>query len=181
MEYRDETIENEDFYQMYLDDLSEIVPCAEAEREILLSKMIQGDESSKKRLIEGHLKTVCDMASDYMESLVPAGDLIQEANMALMLAVESYVEGDFLSHLRQHVCSALEAAVADQKREDETNEEIAAKVNVLQEVSRVMAKELGREATVEELAEKMKMTPEEIRDIMKMTLDAISAIGGEIE
>ena len=51
MEYRDETIENEDFYQMYLDDLSEIVPCAEAEREILLSKVIQGDESSKKRLI----------------------------------------------------------------------------------------------------------------------------------
>ena len=71
--------------------------------------------------------------------------------------------------------------MAEQKREDETNEEITAKVNVLQEVSRVMAKELGREATVEELAEKMKMTSEEIRDIMKMTLDAISAIGGEIE
>ena len=44
-----------------------------------------------------------------------------------------------------------------------------------------MEKELGREATVEELAEKMKMTPEEIKDIMKMTLDAISTIGGEIE
>ena len=41
--------------------------------------------------------------------------------------------------------------------------------------------EITREATVEELAEKMKMTPEEIKDIMKMTLDAISTIGGEIE
>ena len=51
---------------------------------------------------------------------------------------------------------------------------MAARVNVLQEVSRVMAKELGREATVEELAAKMKMTEDEIRDIMKVTLDAVN-------
>ena len=174
MDYRDETIEKEDFYQMYLDDLSEITPCTEAEREELLEKLLLGEEAAKKRLIEGHLQAVLEMASDYMEGPLPAGDLIQEANVALMLAADSYEGGDFLSHLRAQVEEALKLALEEQKREEETSEEITARV-------KVMAKELGREATVEELAEKMKMTPEEIKDIMKMTLDAISTIGGEIE
>ena len=147
----------------------------------MLEKLLLGEEAAKKRLIEGHLQAVLEMASDYMEGPLPAGDLIQEANVALMLAADSYEGGDFLSHLRAQVEEALKLALEEQKREEETSEEITARVNVLQEVSKVMAKELGREATVEELAEKMKMTPEEIKDIMKMTLDAISTIGGEIE
>ena len=166
---------------MYLDDLSEIYALYRGRTGNMLTKMLQGEEAAKKRLIEGHLKAVLEMASDYMEGPLPAGDLIQEANVALMLAADSYEGGDFLSHLRTQVEAALKLALEEQKREEETSEEITARVNVLQEVSKVMAKELGREATVEELAEKMKMTPEEIKDIMKMTLDAISTIGGEIE
>ena len=54
---------------------------------------------------------------------------------------------------------------------------MAARVNVLQTVSQVMAKELGREATVTELAEKMKMTEDEVKDIMKLALDAITVNG----
>lgn len=54
---------------------------------------------------------------------------------------------------------------------------MAARVNVLQTVSQVMAKELGREATVDELAEKMKMTPDEIKEIMKLALDALTVNG----
>ena len=54
---------------------------------------------------------------------------------------------------------------------------MAARVNVLQTVSQVMAKELGREATVAELAEKMKMTEDEVKDIMKLALDAITVKG----
>ena len=67
---------------------------------------------------------------------------------------------------------AVEAALLEQRSEAEIEETMAARVNVLQTVSQVMAKELGREATVEELAEKMKMTPDEIKDIMKLALDA---------
>ena len=47
-------------------------------------------------------------------------------------------------------------------------------MNVLKDISQQMAEELGREATVEELARKMKMTEDEIKDIMKLTLDAMS-------
>lgn len=52
-------------------------------------------------------------------------------------------------------------------------EEMLARVNVLQEVSKHMAEELGREASLKELAERMKMTEEDVREIMKMTMDAL--------
>ena len=69
---------------------------------------------------------------------------------------------------------ALDAIVEEQKDEKEVGEELAARVNVLQTVSQVLLKELGREATLSELAEKMKMTEDEIRDIMKLALDAVN-------
>lgn len=75
--------------------------------------------------------------------------------------------------LEKRVRESLQAAVDEQQRESEIEENVTARVNVLQEVSRVMAGELGREATVDELAQKMKMTADEIRDIMKITLDAV--------
>ena len=64
-----------------------------------------------------------------------------------------------------------------QREEMDIEEEMAARVNVLKDISAGMARELGREATVTELAERMKMTEEEIRDIMKLTLDAMSVSG----
>ena len=68
----------------------------------------------------------------------------------------------------------IRAALEEQGLETKVEEEMLARVNVLKEVSKRMAEELGREATVAELAEKMKMTEDEIRDIMKLTLDAMS-------
>lgn len=94
--------------------------------------------------------------------------------MALLLALDVYEEGDFRGQVRTLAAERLEAAIEAQQREKQAEEEVAARVNVLKDISRMMAEELGREATVEELAEKMKMTAEEIKDIMKITLDAMS-------
>lgn len=181
MEYREELIENEDFFQMYLEDVKGIVPCTGAERELLLTKAGRGDAAAKKRLVEGHLRAALETAGEYVNRGLPAGDLVQEANMALLLAVEKFQEGDFLSFADGEIRRAVEAALEGQKREAQAGEEAAARANVLQEVSKVMAEELGREATLEELAERMKMTKGEVRDIMKMTMDAISILGNGVE
>ena len=181
MKYRNETMEQEDFYQMYLDDLEEVIPCTEAERHALLPRAAAGDETAKKRLVEGHLKMALELAAGYMGGALSPGDAVQEANLALLAAVNGYAGGDFLDAVRKEIKDSLQKAMEDQKREQETGEEAAARANVLQEVSRIMAEELGREANVEELAERMKMTPEEIKDIMKMTMDAVSAVSRTVE
>lgn len=98
--------------------------------------------------------------------------------MALTAAAAAYDGSQqWQEFLAQEIHQAVEAALEEQKTEAEIEENMTARVNVLQTVSQVMAKELGREATVAELAEKMKMTEDEVKDIMKLALDAITVNG----
>lgn len=164
----------DDFYQMYLEELEAVAEAGPEEEQSLLERLAAGDVSARERLIEGNLKRVLEYAKEYDGRGLPMGDLVQEGNMALTALAMEYESGAFQELLRERVRACIEAALEEQRMEAEIEENVAARVNVLQEVSRVMAKELGREATVEELAAKMKMTEDEIRDIMKVTLDAVN-------
>lgn len=168
---------NEEYYQMYLDELKEIKPCTDKERETLLEKAALGDEAAKARLIEGHLIYALAVAKDYRDQGLDMSDLVQEAGLALTMAVSEYQGGNFLEIAGQKMKAVLQAALKEQKTEHEIGEAMAARVNVLQEISAKMAEELGREATVEELAQRMQTTSEEIKDIMKLAVDALSADG----
>lgn len=176
MERKEEDMQ-EDIYQIYLSELESIETCSPDELEKLLKAASGQDKEAKRRLIEGHLKRVLLLAAEYAQRGLPMGDLIQEANMELAAFVGEYQGGEFLETLDQRIRLKLEEALEAQNQELKIEEEVAARVNVLQTVSQSMAEELGREATVEELAEKMKMTADEIRNIMKLALDALSVEG----
>ena len=165
---------HDDVYQMYLEEVKRIPACSPKEEQELLLRVKAGDRGARERLLEGMLNFVIELAGRYRNRGLGAGDLVQEANMALLLALDVYEEGDFREQVKALAAERLEAAIEAQQREKQTEEEVAARVNVLKDISKMMAEELGREATVEELAEKMKMTAEEIKDIMKVTLDAMS-------
>lgn len=165
---------HDDIYQMYLEEVAAIPACTPEEETLLLSLIAAGDEAAKKRLTEGSLGVIVELARGFANRGLPMGDLIQEASMALLMVVNQYQGGDFRAQLEAGANQALTAAVEKQQRESRVEEELLARVNVLKNISGQMAEELGREATVEELAQKMKMTAEEIRDLMKLTLDAMS-------
>ncbi len=101
-------------------------------------------------------------------------DLIQEASLELMMLADEGFEGSFEKLLESRIRVRMEEIINDQKKEADIEEEMLARVNVLQEVSKSMAEELGREAKLSELAERMKMTEDEVREIMKVTMDALS-------
>ena len=169
---------HDDFYQMYLEELEALTEVGAEEEKNLLARLYGGDGDAGKRLIEGNLKKALALAKEYDGKGLPMNDLVQEANMALTALVMELGDGEnpemeFEELLEKRVRESLQAAVDEQQRESEIEENVTARVNVLQEVSRVMAGELGREATVDELARKMKMTADEIRDIMKITLDPV--------
>lgn len=164
----------DDVYQLYMDEIAEICPL-EAEEELrLLERLKSGDTTVRSRLMEGYLPFLAETAKTYADQGLPIGDLIQEANMALIMAVDQYEDGDFKSQVQALAVERIQAALSEQKLEKEVEEEVLARINVLKEVSKRMAEELGREATVTELAQKMKMTEDEIKEIMKQTLDAMS-------
>lgn len=81
-----------------------------------------------------------------------------------------------MAQTKDRILAHIQAVIREQKQERETGEALAARVNVLQELSARMAGELGREATVEELAERMQTTSEEIKGMMKLAVDALRVI-----
>ncbi len=97
--------------------------------------------------------------------------------MALVLAAAEFEDGVFEDFVRERVKDALLAAVEEQSLEEETAKKMLDRVNKLEDVSQEMARELGREATVAELAGRMEMTCDEVKEIMKLTLDAMSVVG----
>ena len=101
-------------------------------------------------------------------------DLIQEASLELMMLADEGFEGSFEKLLESRIRVRMEEIINDQKKETDIEEEMLARVNVLQEVSKSRAEERGREAKLSELAERMKMTEDEVREIMKVTMDALS-------
>lgn len=169
---------HDNFYQMYLDEMGEITPCTGEEQLELIADLRGGNQEAKKRLVEGNLRAALEYAREYDGKGVLLSDLVQEANMALLMAVEEYAkaggETGFDSYVGQRIKKALELAVEEEQSADQTGEELAARVNVLSQIAQTLAAELGREATVEELADKMKMSVDEIQGIMKMAMDAVS-------
>lgn len=164
----------EDIYRVYMEEIAAIPPCSEEENEKLLGEIRNGNKAARERLIEGNLKNALFFVQDYINKGVPMADLIQEASLELMMLADEGFEGSFEKLLESRIRVRMEEIINDQKKEADIEEEMLARVNVLQEVSKSMAEELGREAKLSELAERMKMTEDEVREIMKVTMDALS-------
>ena len=169
-----EELNPEDIYRVYMEEIAAIPPCSEEENEKLLGEIRSGNKAARERLIEGNLKNALFFVQDYINKGVPMADLIQEASMELMMLADEGFEGSFEKLLESRIRVRMEEIINDQKKETDIEEEMLARVNVLQEVSKSMAEELGREAKLSELAERMKMTEDEVREIMKVTMDAPS-------
>ena len=169
-----EELNPEDIYRVYMEEIAAIPPCSEEENEKLLGEIRSGNKAARERLIEGNLKNALFFVQDYINKGVPMADLIQEASMELMMLADEGFEGSFEKLLESRIRVRMEEIINDQKKETDIEEEMLARVNVLQEVSKSMAEERGREAKLSELAERMKMTEDEVREIMKVTMDALS-------
>lgn len=169
-----EELNPEDIYRVYMEEIAAIPPCSEEENEKLLGEIRSGNKAARERLIEGNLKSALFFVQDYINKGVPMADLIQEASMELMMLADEGFEGSFEKLLESRIRVRMEEIINVQKKETDIEEEMLARVNVLQEVSKSMAEELGREAKLSELAERMKMTEDEVREIMKVTMDALS-------
>ena len=174
-------MESNTFYDIYLEELKNLPQGTPEEDAALLKKLAEGDKTAVSRLTELRLAKTVQIAEEYHDQGLPAGDLVQEANMALLLFAGEYEGGDFDAQMEKKVRAALEDALQIQNRELKVEEEMAARVNVLKDISASMARELGREATLAELAERMKMSEDEIRDIMKLTMDAMKVSGQAAE
>ena len=167
----------DDPVRMYLKEIGK-VELLDSDREIeLAEKMANGDEEAKNILVESNLRLVVSIAKRYVGRGMFFLDLIQEGNLGLMKAVEKfdYTKGyKFSTYATWWIRQAITRAIADQARTIRIPVHMVETINKVLRVSRQLLQELGREATTEEIAAEMNMTPERVRDIMKLAQEPVS-------
>ena len=167
----------EDPVRMYLKEIGK-VSLLSADEEIELAKrMERGDEAAKKRLAEANLRLVVSIAKRYVGRGMLFLDLIQEGNLGLIKAVEKfdYTKGyKFSTYATWWIRQAITRAIADQARTIRIPVHMVETINKLSRFQRQLTLELNREPTDEELAAKMGMSPEKIREVIKIAQDPVS-------
>ena len=168
------TEEERQYLAFYEADLAAIEPMTEEERTALCGAMRAGDAQANNRLIEGHLYLLMELLPAFHNRGVRIGDLIQEGNLGLMTGVSTYSGTDFISHVKEHIISAMQAIVAEQTESDDVAKHLLERISQMDTTSRKLAEELGREATKEELAEELHTDVEEVELILKHSIDALT-------
>ena len=167
----------DDPVKMYLKDIGR-VPLLSAEEEIDLAKRMQeNDIAARKRLSEANLRLVVSIAKRYVGRGMLFLDLIQEGNLGLMKAVEKfdYQKGfKFSTYATWWIRQSITRAIADQARTIRIPVHMVETINKLTRVQRMLLQDLGREPTPAEIAEKMGVTEDRVREIQKIAQDPVS-------
>ena len=172
-----ESVSIADPVRMYLREIGKI-PLLTKEEEVELAKRVEaGDEEAKKKLIEANLRLVVSIAKKYIGRGLSFLDLIQEGNLGLIRAVEKfdYRKGfKFSTYATWWIRQAITRAIADQARTIRIPVHMAETINKLIRVSRQLVQQLGREPTVEEIAQALELPPEKVEDIQRIAQEPVS-------
>ena len=172
----------DDPVRMYLKEIGR-VPLLTTDRERELAEIMSGDTAeevktaAKKELVEANLRLVVSIAKRYVGKGMFFLDLIQEGNLGLMKAVDKfdYSRGyKFSTYATWWIRQAITRAIADQARTIRIPVHMVETIHKVSRYSRQMLQELGREATADEIGEKMGMSAEKVREIMKIAQDPVS-------
>ena len=163
--------------RMYLKEIG-VVPLLTNEEEKELALAVEaGDVEAKQRLAEANLRLVVSIAKRYVGRGMQFLDLIQEGNMGLMKAVDKfdYSKGfKFSTYATWWIRQAITRAIADQARTIRIPVHMVETINKLVREQRNLLQELGQDPTPEQIAERMDMTPDKVREILKIAQEPVS-------
>ena len=163
--------------RMYLKEIG-VVPLLSNEEEKELAIAVEnGDLEAKQRLAEANLRLVVSIAKRYVGRGMQFLDLIQEGNMGLMKAVGKfdYSKGfKFSTYATWWIRQAITRAIADQARTIRIPVHMVETINKLVREQRNLLQELGQDPTPEQIAERMEMTPDKVREILKIAQEPVS-------
>ena len=166
-----------DTVRMYLKEIGQIKLLTLEEESALADRIIAGDLTAKGVLAEANLRLVVSIAKRYVGRGMLFLDLIQEGNIGLMKAVEKFdvLKGfKFSTYATWWIRQSITRAIADQARTIRVPVHMVETINKLNRVERQLTLELNREPTEDEIAKKMGLPVEKIRDIYKISQEPVS-------
>lgn len=194
--------EDEKYLKLYLEDLKGIDSMSEVSRAFLLMNIIEdNDQESLRLLSESFLEKIVEWIEPYRKQGVLACDLVQEGNLAMMAYVgqkqwannyewkEKIKEGgtedlvDVLQKIEQEVQEQVEGSIRmlidEQKSSNQIAGKVLGKVNLVNDWAKRLKEELGRKPTIQEVADKMGISPEHVQEAIMLSAEAIEDIDYE--
>ena len=163
--------------RMYLKEIGRINLLTSDEEFEYAKRAEEGDEEAKKMLAESNLRLVVSIAKRYVGRGMLFLDLIQEGNIGLMKAVDKFdpTKGyKFSTYATWWIRQAITRAIADQARTIRVPVHMVETINKLARVQRQLTQELNREPTDEEIAKKLGISIDKVREVYKISQDPVS-------
>lgn len=170
-------IKIDDPVRMYLKEIGRINLLTPEEEYEYALRVLDGDEEAKRKLAESNLRLVVSNAKKYVGRGMRFLDLIQEGNIGLMKAVEKFDPHrgfKFSTYATWWIKQGITRSIADQARTIRVPVHMVETINKLARTQRAMTQELNREPTEEELAERLDLTVDKIREVYKISQDPVS-------
>ena len=172
-----DSVSIDDPVRMYLKEMGKISLLTADQEVEIATRIANGDESAREKLAEANLRLVVSIAKRYVGRGMLFLDLIQEGNLGLIKAVEKfdYTKGyKFSTYATWWIRQAITRAIADQARTIRIPVHMVETINKLSRVKRQLLQELGRDPQPDEIAAEMGVSPEKVREIMKIAQDPVS-------
>ena len=164
------SLEENDPLRLYLEELAGMPVCGDVQ--LLARRYAAGEEAAAAALVNGMLGLAVEISREYMGRGILLLDLIQEANLGLWQGIGSYRSGDVEAHCRWWIRQALSKAVLLQARAADVGKKLRQGLEDYRQAEEHLLTQLGRMATLEEIAAFLHITPEEA-DTYQKTLQAV--------
>ena len=163
----------------YLKEMEKANSLSGEQERVIARKLVSGDDTARNLLIEANLSRAVEIAKEYEGRGLLLSDLIQEGNIGLMVAVNEFepdIDKDFHTFSEKMIRKHLEETLEEYHSSTRSAVKMANRVNEMNDIATAFAKEYEREAKPSEIAERMGITEEEVRELMKVSLDAIAVL-----
>ena len=172
-----DTFSTDDPVRMYLKEIGKVPLLTPEEEQDLAKRMAEGDEEAKRRMAEANLRLVVSIAKRYVGRGMLFLDLIQEGNLGLIKAVEKFdhTKGfKFSTYATWWIRQAITRAIADQARTIRIPVHMVETINKVKKVSSQLLHECGHDPSAEEIAERLDMPVDKVREIMRVAQEPVS-------
>lgn len=163
-------LDENDPLRLYLEEISQMTGTGEETQ--LAQRCAKGDENAMMELTNLGLGRVVELAKEYVGYGVLLMDLIQEGSLGLWQAIRNYHQGAYADHRDRWIRFYLAKTVTMQARSNGVGQKMRRALEDYREIDERLLAELGRNPTLEEIAEELHMRPEEASSVKKMLEDA---------
>lgn len=180
------------FFEMYLSDLKMLANRNVQATEILISELLSGNADAATSLTEQYLPLVLNITVKYENLGLTHSDLVAEGNLALYEAVLGYADvcnhntsdsansvTNFEAYITTCITDALKSATNEEIGSYRVSSHLADQVNALNDAATELAKDLGREATLEELCKHLSLGEDEVKELMRVSIQALTVVETE--